>query len=598
MTSRIAMLLLAMVLVFGAPLLSAHDTEAPATSAPVDAYRIGPAISGTWYDPARNGEGVVLQMLPDGSVVAVWFTYPPSGEAGDQAWLLGQSQAIDGDTVHFDDMVRPLGARFGAQFNPADVVHAPWGSLELSFTDCTHATLRYQGPAAFGRGERQLTRFTELDEMQCNGDRERLPNGARAPAALRARSGTWYVPSRSGEGWLIEEFADGRVGVYWFTFDEAGRQRWIVGVGQRDGSGLNLEQPFLTRGARFGDAFSSSEVQIEPFGSITLDLASCAALNLNYAATRSELGAGVRDAIRLTGVAGLPCLDVLPTSGAGTRWVERAPLPGESVSELAAVGLGAHLYALGGFGDARSFTRYTPAEDRWNVLPAMPDGRHHVAAFALDNAIYMVGGESDGSAQPYSGGYRFDLAAARWEPVPELPTIYGSHAAVLFGRAYLGDQDGSLQEYEPRTRRVRRLGYAPEPVGRDHSQVVAFLDEIWMIGGRLPEHSTVSIYDPASGRWRRGPFLNFSRGGFAAAVAGDRIVVGGGEFLSTTPPFVLDSTEVYAAGASAWQIGPRLPVPVHGAPGAVVNGRFYLVSGSTRATSAGSRTGRLFELEF
>jgi hypothetical protein len=31
-------------------------------------------------------------------------------------------------------------------------------------------------------------------------------------------SGSWYTPSRSGEGFFIEALADGEVLIYWFTY--------------------------------------------------------------------------------------------------------------------------------------------------------------------------------------------------------------------------------------------------------------------------------------------------------------------------------------------------------------------------------------------
>ena len=556
-------------------------------------YWIGPGISGTWHDPARSGEGVVLQMLPDGSVLAVWFTYPAQGEAGEQAWLLGRATAADRNTMHMDAVVQPMGARFGAAFDPAQVQQHSWGRFEFDFGDCNHATLRYEGPTAFGSGERHLTRLTELDELQCSGERDLLPNGARALSGLRAKSGTWFVPTRSGEGWLVEEFADGRSGVYWFTYDESGRQRWIAGVGVR----LTLQQPFTTRGARFGEAFRSDAVQMETFGDIALDFFSCDAMRLDYAALRSELGSAERVTTKLTGVAGAPCLDGTPQESGGLRWIERSTMPGSGNSEHAAVSVGEYIYTVGGFGARRGFLRFSPGSGQWLALPELPDGRHHLSAFAHGNDVYAVGGFQTGDASPYVGAYRYDPEQSGWEPRPEVPRTQASNSAVLYGRAFIGSEEGSLQEYEPVARRTRSVGRADEPVQRDHSQVVAFLDEIWMLGGRSPETHIVSIYDPASGRWRQGPGMGFQRAGFAAATAGNRIVVTGGEMLSTTPFQVINATEVYTAGTADWTPGPNLPQGLHGVPGAGWNGRFFIFGGSTVGGSAAAGTSKVYELE-
>jgi hypothetical protein len=42
----------------------------------VAALSIGPAFSGSWYSPERSGEGFTLQILDNGSALALWFTYP------------------------------------------------------------------------------------------------------------------------------------------------------------------------------------------------------------------------------------------------------------------------------------------------------------------------------------------------------------------------------------------------------------------------------------------------------------------------------------------------------------------------------------------
>jgi hypothetical protein len=492
--------------------------------------------------------------------------------------------------------VRPQGERFGAALDPAQVVQPHWGRFEIEFADCNQLTLRYEGPAAYGSGERHLHRLTELDELQCSGARDLLPNGARAASGLRSKSGTWYVPSRSGEGWLVEEFPDGRSGVYWFTFDESGRQRWIAGVGVREQNQLRISEPFMTKGARFGPDFRPADVQFEGFGTMDLAFAGCGAMQFDYAAQRPELGSARREAVRLTRIAGAPCLDQMPVPSGGLRWVERGVLPDSGTSEFAAVATADHIYTLGGFGSSRVFQRYAPDTGAWQRLPDIPDGRHHLAAFVSGNAVYAVGGFQAGSAQPYVTAYRFETGNNTWQPEPEVLPSAASNTAMLFGRAFIGSDDGGLQEYQPSSRRTRRLAFSEPPVGRDHAQVVAFLDEIWMLGGRAPENAVVSIYDPVSGKWRPGPEMLTPRGGFAAAAVGERLVVSGGEWLSSSPWRVLAATEVYSAGSTAWQLGPDLPVGLHGVPGVNWRNRFFALGGS-RAAGFATGTDKIYELE-
>ncbi len=555
-------------------------------------YWAGPAISGSWFNPDRSGEGVIVQHLDDGRVLAFWFTYPALGEAGDQAWLIAQEGVIDGDTVRFANVLRPQGTRFGAAFDPAQVSLTPWGTLEMRFANCNSATLTWAGPTAFGSGSRSLTRLTSLDEIECNGTRKLTSTGARSAAGLRARTGAWYVPSRSGEGWIVEELGDGRSLVYWFTFDPEGRQAWTVGTATRQGNRLVIEDNRIARGTNFGTAFSSSAVELRQWGRLEIDFTTCNSATLSYASTLPGYGSAIRSPVRLTALASARCLDAMPAAVTNSTFSERARMSTPYPSELAVTALGDSLYALGGFGDPRGFRRYDRSLDRWVELPDMPAGRDHAAAFAIPGSVYYTGGSGSGGTQT-SSTYRFDIAAGSWEPIAGLSGGYGSHAAVLHGQVYVGLGDSNVQQYDPRRRQARLIFGDGQP--RDHSQLVAFMDEIWHIGGRAPETTSVSIYDPVSERWRPGPSLGHRRGGFAAAVVGDRIVIGGGEIIATGL-YVEPTVEIYNAGATTWAAGPNLPVPVHGTAAGAINGRWLIVSGSTVAATAQGNTGRVFEL--
>jgi len=100
----------------------------------------------------RNGEGVILQVLPTGRALAIWFTYPAAGEPGEQAWLIAQDGIIEGDSIRFSQVLRPLGGRFGAAFDPAQVQLQNWGTLEMRFSSCQASTLSWAGPASYGSG--------------------------------------------------------------------------------------------------------------------------------------------------------------------------------------------------------------------------------------------------------------------------------------------------------------------------------------------------------------------------------------------------------------------------------------------------------------
>lgn len=556
-------------------------------------------MSGSWYDPARSGEGIALEYLPDGTAAAVWFTFPAAGETGSQAWFIATGGNVQGDTIHFAKVYRPMGASFGDAFDPGKVQMTPWGTLDLQWHDCNSVTVNYAGPTSYGSGRRDYTRLTSLDQLNCSADDKALTtHGARARTGMSAKSGSWYVPSRSGEGWLIEELPNGLTGVFWFTFDPQGRQAWTLGLGSRDGNRLVIQDNLITTGTNFGDAFDAGAVLRSRWGSLTLTFADCNTVDIAYQSDLPGYGSATRHATRLTALAGAACIDGTPVTKTHGNWVEHAPMPAPEQSELDVALWNNQIYALGGFGEERGFKRYDPASDSWVVLPELPGGRNHLAAFAFQNSIYYSGGDpTSGGGDQTVSGWRYDIAMGTWSAVPLLGWNFGSRAAVLNGRAYVGDASGMLQEYDPRQNAARYID-APDGTSRDHSQLVAYLGEIWMIAGRTEKADTrsVAIYDPASETWRAGPSINGLHSGFAAAVVDDQIVIGGGEIVDTFPVTLNPTTEIYAAGSDAWVLGPNLPVAVHGTAGAAINGEFYVVSGSTTAGSKHGATGRLFSI--
>jgi Kelch motif protein len=575
----------------------AHEVDPAIAVGADDSYWPGPALSGTWYDPARSGEGFVIEYLPGGDFFITWFTYPAAGEAGEQAWLTMSGGRVDGQRVLFDPVLQTSGGVWGDAFDPTAIARNPWGTLEFEFHDCNTATVRYSGPPAYGSGEHSLTRLTAHDQLDCGGARALTPSGGRALSGLRSKGGAWYVPARSGEGWLLEELSADRMLLYWFTYDPQGRAAWLIGDGARVDNRVEISNLQMTRGTHFGDGFDPAQVERFSWGRIDLTFSDCNGVDVHYASGLPGYGSGTRSAVRLTALGGTACIDGTPAPRTQGHWTEHAAMPAPAQSELDVAVLDGKLYALGGFGDARGFKRYDPASGTWSVLARLPAGRDHLTAFALDGGVYYTGGVPNGDGEQDTSGFRYDVATGQWTAWPELPYTAGSHAAMLNGHIFIGNIRGSLWQYDPR-QRISRLIPEPDNTSRDHARVTAFLGEIWVIGGRSPfaETSTVSIYDPVSERWRAGPRVRSPRGGFAASVLDNQIVIGGGEVIHGA--YVQPSIEVYAAGTDAWQFGPDLPVPVHGVASGVADGRMYFVSGSTEATSGCCATGRLFSLQF
>jgi hypothetical protein len=103
---------------------------------------------------------------------------------------------------------------------------------------------------------------------------------------------------------------------------------------------------------------------------------------------------------------------------------------------------------------------------------------------------------------------------------------------------------------------------------------VAFRDRIWTIGGRRDGHvlRSVWIYDPASGRWQRGPSLPKPMELLGATVAGEEIHA------------VWESTyQIFDRASTTWRQGPVPHVPRHALSAFAVGNVLYTVGGCTTA---------------
>ena len=85
---------------------------------------------------------------------------------------------------------------------------------------------------------------------------------AHADGFTGALSGSWWNPSRDGEGQFIsfQQSGDRRVAILaYFTYDDQGRPRWMVGNVDFDEGATALDIPVISaRGARFGVAFAAA----------------------------------------------------------------------------------------------------------------------------------------------------------------------------------------------------------------------------------------------------------------------------------------------------------------------------------------------------
>ncbi len=556
--------------------------------AKADPVWVGPGHSGSWFNAARAGEGFTLEILDDGSAVVVWFTFPPAGSPARQSWILGQNGRVSADRIVFEDVYTARGARFGAAFDPSQVRLERWGRLEFAFASCTQGAVTWQGPAAFGTGTHALTRLTTLDELDCAGRRRLTDNGARAAAALRSYAGAFVDPTHGGEGWVIEPFSPTQAGAYWFTYDGNGEQAWLLGIGTLEGNRIVIDGALRPVGTSFGAGFDPARVERTNWGRIEFEFASCNATTVRYSSSAEGFGTGVLAAQRLTRLASATCLDTIRPARANGTW-SAGPSMAIPESENTASLLDGKIYSVGGYIGHRTLQRLDLATRTWQTLAPLPDGRDHALSVAHDGGIWIFGGYSGGQGDA-GQSWRYDVASGQYETLPGIVPVVASGGTRLNGYFYLGSDDGTLVQYDPRRRSQRVFARFGTRL-RDHSQVVAYLGEIWMLAGReffqtgVAMQRQVTIFDPVSETWRQGPVMARPHSGFAAAVVGDQIIAAGGEFTASLG--VIPELEVIGPGESVWTVGPNLPIPVHGFQAVAHEGRFWAIGGSTNAGTGG-----------
>lgn len=242
---------------------------------------LGPTnLSGSWFDPAKDGQGLVLQVLNPTTALVTWFTFDTEG---DQAWMQGVGR-IEGQRMVFDELLRFEGPKFGPSYNPADRQSIPSGQLSLTFSGCDAGVAEYEGVGDFPNERLTLSRLTNVAGFGC--DQANAPNRFPLHQGL---SGAWYAPAQDGQGWMVEVLNPTDALVYWFTYDNEGQQRWLLGVGSVKDEWIEVNDMQWAEGGRFGEAFNSNDVTRHSWGKLSLKLWPCVGAEAHYVAGRDPL---------------------------------------------------------------------------------------------------------------------------------------------------------------------------------------------------------------------------------------------------------------------------------------------------------------------
>ena len=145
----------------------------------VQPFSIDAAITGSWFNPAQAGHGLMLEVLPNNQLLALWFAFDPSGK---QAWFGGVG-TYSGNTATIDGAVLPTGGRWIPNFNSSSIVPNTWGTLKFTFSDHDHGHVDFIAGLGFGSGGMDLLRLTNIATQAGVGTAIGSPGAVAADAA-------------------------------------------------------------------------------------------------------------------------------------------------------------------------------------------------------------------------------------------------------------------------------------------------------------------------------------------------------------------------------------------------------------------------------
>jgi hypothetical protein len=168
-----------------------------------------------------------------------------------------------------------------------------------------------------------------------------------------------------------------------------------------------------------------------------------------------------------------------------------APMPDARLGHRM-VAVGDRLYVVGGIGATASVLIYDPATDTWTTGAAIPASRDHLAAVAVGDEIWAIGGRSGGRNHPRVDIY--DTGTDSWREGPPLPEpTSGAAEGVVDGVIYISG-------------------------GEDPGGAGGVIDRHWMLDTRL---GNAAVWEPLS------PPPLTVHGAHGAALGGRFLIVGG-----------------------------------------------------------------------
>ncbi|MEM9532703.1 MAG: hypothetical protein AAGA23_17425 [Pseudomonadota bacterium] len=226
---------------------------------------------GLWYNPARSGHGVDLQ-IAGGQMAGTWYTYSDDGTpVWYQAVAPFSGQSWTADLLRYE--LQADGTVAGTSV----------GSMTFEFTNPDEATFSW---VVDGRpGSEPFQRFRFATETP-----------------LRQVSGLWFNPGEPGYGISVDALSDVRVVVAYF-YDANNQPRWVIGqadnaatttISMLSVNGFCPDCAFVDTTTRSGGTLTVGFEEVERRGNLVL--------SVDYPAVSNSLFEREADVIPLTDV--------------------------------------------------------------------------------------------------------------------------------------------------------------------------------------------------------------------------------------------------------------------------------------------------------
>ncbi len=285
---------------------------------------------------------------------------------------------------------------------------------------------------------------------------------------------------------------------------------------------------------------------------------------------------------------------IVLTSAASARaatWTQKADMP-TARWHLSTSVVDGKIYAIGGVGGSNKVEEYDPATDTWTEKADMPTGRVFLATSLVDGKIYAIGGETFWRGTQLATVEEYDPATDTWTQKADMPTARAALAtSVVDGKIYAigghrglpgqpGLQVSTVEKYDPATNTWTKK--ADIPTARTFLSTCVVNGKIYAIGGipgdAWPAFSTVEEYDPVTDTWTKKADMPAPRSLKTSVVDGIIYAFGGGARRGGVP---LPSLFQYAPATDTWTAKDDMPVRMGGMGTSTVDGRIYVIGGSS-----------------